>query len=153
MSMYTIIIMVEFALVHIFYSNTMFYDNVLVRNFNRIHIMEHLLDESSEIPSLFKMTRAQEERCERNRLKAKALQHSRLARRHPYAKPTERSTSNDSSQGPSSQNLTDTCGGYVLEDEDSENAIAHVILAEDEGLGIIYARHVIGMLLSSSPAS
>lgn len=92
-----------------------------------------MIDEPAEMPSLFKMTRAQEERSERNRLKAKALQHSRLARKQPYTKPTEQKTSSNSTQGPSSQNFTDTCGGYMLE-EDSESAISHVTLAEDEGL-------------------
>lgn len=95
---------------------------------------EAVMDEPLEIPSLFKMTRAQEERSERNRLKAKALQHSRLTRKHPYTKPSEQKTSNYSTQGPSSQNLTDTCGGYMLEDEDSENVGGHVVLAEDEGI-------------------
>lgn len=94
---------------------------------------ETVADEPSEIPSLFKMTRAQEERIEKNRLKAKALQHSRLARKHPYTKPHEQKTSN-TTQGSSSQYFADTCGGYMLENEDSENAIGHVILAEDEGM-------------------
>jgi len=92
---------------------------------------ETVIDESAEIPSLFKMTRAQEERSEKNRLKAKALQHSRLARKQPYTKPTEHKTSND--QGPSSQSFIDTCGGYMLE-ENSESIVDHVTLAEDEGL-------------------
>ena len=93
-----------------------------------------MMDEPSEIPSLFKITRAQEERSERNRLKAKALQHSRLARKHPYRKATDQKTSSNSTQELSAKNSTDTCGGYMLEDEDSENAMGHVILAEDEGV-------------------
>ena len=95
-----------------------------------------MMGEPSEIPSLFKITRTQEERSERNRLKAKALQHSRLARKHPYTKPTDQKTCSNSSQGSLVKNLTDTCGGYMLEDEDSENAMGHVILAEDEGIAI-----------------
>lgn len=109
--------------------------NVLLHEFNEIIIMEReaVIDESSEIPSLFKMTRAQEERSERNRLKAKALQHSRHVRKHPYTKLNEQKSSSNFVS--SSQNFTDTCGGYMLEDEDSENAVGHVILAEDEGMG------------------
>ena len=92
-----------------------------------------MIDEPSEIPSLFKITRAQEERSERNRLKAKALQHSRLARKHPYAKPNDQTTSN-SNHGPLAKNFSDTYGGYILEeDDDSENAMSRVTLAEDEG--------------------
>ena len=93
-------------------------------------------DETSEIPSLFKITRAQEERSERNRLKAKALQHSRLARKHPYTKATDQKASSDAIQELSTTKSTDTCGGYMLEDENSENAMGHVILAEDEGIAI-----------------
>lgn len=94
---------------------------------------EATIDEPTEIPSLFKMTRAQEERSERNRLKAKALQHSRRARKNPYMKPNEQKVSSDSTQGPSHR-FTDTCGGFILEDENSENAIGHVVLAEDDGM-------------------
>ena len=95
-----------------------------------------MIDEPSEIPSLFKITRAQEERSERNRLKAKALQHSRLARKHPYTKPSDQTASN-SNHGPSAKSSSDTCGGYILEeDEDSEITMGRVILAEDEGLTI-----------------
>ena len=93
---------------------------------------EAAMNESTEIPSLFKMTRAQEERSERNRLKAKALQHSRLARKNPYMKPNEQKASSSFNQAPS--HISDTCGGYMLEDENSENAIGHVVLAEDEGM-------------------
>ena len=89
-----------------------------------------MIGEPTEIPSLFKMTRAQEERSERNRLKAKALQHSRRARKNPYTKPNEQKAS---SEGPSHK-FSDTCGGYILEDENSENAIGHVVLAEDDGM-------------------
>ena len=94
---------------------------------------EQVVDGPSEFPSLFKITRTQEERSERNRLKAKALQHSRLARKHPYTKPNDQKTSSNSAQGSSAKNFADTCGGYMLEDDDSESAMGHVILAEDEG--------------------
>lgn len=93
-----------------------------------------MIGETSEIPSLFKITRAQEERSERNRLKAKALQHSRLARKHPYTKPTDHKASSNSNQELSTTKSTDTFGGYMLEGEDSENTMGHVILAEDEGI-------------------
>jgi len=86
-----------------------------------------------EFPSLFKMTRAQQERSERNRLKAKALQQSRLTRKHPYTKPTDDLTSNSSSQGPSSQQFTDTGGGFILEAEDIDKLSGHVIISSDEG--------------------
>jgi len=89
--------------------------------------------EDAEIPSLFKMTRAQQERSERNRLKAKALQHSRLTRKHPYTKPNEGQNSNDSSQG-SSQQFTDTGGGFILEAEDIDRCTGHVTVAANEGV-------------------
>ncbi|XP_065891117.1 DNA repair protein complementing XP-A cells homolog isoform X2 [Dysidea avara] len=88
--------------------------------------------DDTEIPSLFKMTRAQQERSERNRLKAKALQHSRSSRKHPYTKPSDGRNSNNSSQG-SSQQFTDTGGGFILEAEDIDKLTGHVTVAADEG--------------------
>jgi len=100
--------------------------------------------EDTEMPSLFKMTRAQQERSERNRLKAKALQHSRLARKHPYTKASEGQNSNDSSQV-LPQQFTDTGGGFILEAEDIDKCTSHVKSAADEGMHCINSTSVTHM--------
>ena len=88
-----------------------------------------------EQPSLFKITRSQKERMDRNKMKAKALKHSRLtSQHHPYKRREP-----GISKGEGTQNMSSSAsgGGYMLDTVDSDVPKTEYKLVEDEGTASI----------------
>ena len=82
-----------------------------------------------EFPSLFKLTKSQQERIERNKLKAKALKHAKLVSHHPYKVDVKQNLNNRKST--SSNVALDSKGGYIVDLE--EPKVAKYKLVDDEG--------------------